>query len=71
MLVQHYLDPMFNGKTFLDSTYSLADVHRVGPPLKDAVPDTLAALHYIVREASRLSDYLGGQNPPKKPFRWQ
>jgi hypothetical protein len=62
MLVQHYLYPMFDkGNTFLDSRYTLDDLHRTGAtgPIKDD-PKAEAKSKKKVREVSRLAGYLGG-----------
>jgi hypothetical protein len=61
MLVQHYLDPMFDkGNTFLDSRYTLDDLHRTGQIKDDPKAETYAKSKKKVREVSRLAGYLGG-----------
>jgi hypothetical protein len=68
MLVQHYLDPMFDeGNMFLESHYSVDDIHRThslaGVDPDAELAETLSELRLKIRDVSRLAAYLHGDKP--------
>lgn len=63
MLVQHYLDPMFTwqNNTYLDSPYTLVDLHRSHPLKADPKAVADAKAKKKMRDVSRLAGYLHGK----------